>query len=532
MQTAEAEKPAAKSSGGCSSGGCSTGSCGTQMSSHDWLAYEGIANLFPSSDFVEVRFKGGRKDFFKNVGLDITIGDAVAVDTGAGMHIGYVALTGMMAELQMRKKKVEKYSLDIKSLIRIATDRDLEKLLEARNRELPTLFRTRQIVMEQKLPMKLSDIEFQADGAKATFYYSSEQRIDFRDLVRALATEFKVRVDMRQITLRQEAGRIGGIGGCGRELCCSTWITDFKGVGTSAARYQNLSLNPAKLAGQCGRLKCCLNYELDSYMAELKDIPKDVKSVQTERGEAFLVKTDIFKKRMWFTYKGENTWIEVETTRVAAIQALNRKGQKPVALTEIEERNLAAPDDALPINHDLQRMDEKYRSTGGKGGRGGRGGNRGSIGRNARGNDRNSSQRPAGNPQASTPTNAATDPRPELAPREGREQRPAREQRDQRGPRPPRPEGSRPTENRQDGNRAPRPEGNRPTQGPRSPRPERPQASGGNAPGQEGPRPPRPEQGRQPNQGGSQAPRRYGLKGRNPNGESSAEGSGAGNAEG
>ena len=490
------------------------------MSSHDWLAYEGIANLFPSSDFVEVRFKGGRKDFFKNIGLDITTGDAVVVDTGAGTHIGYVSLTGMMAELQMRKKKVEKYSLDIKSIVRIATDRDLEKLLEARNRELPTLFRTRQIVMEQKLDMKLSDIEYQADGAKATFYYSSEQRIDFRDLVRALATEFKVRVDMRQITLRQEAGRIGGIGGCGRELCCSTWITDFKGVGTSAARYQNLSLNPAKLAGQCGRLKCCLNYELDSYMAELKDIPKDVKSVLTERGEAFLVKTDIFKKRMWFAYKGENTWIEVETTRVAAIQALNRKGQKPIALTETEERNLAVPDESLPMNHDLQRMDEKYKSTSNTGGRGGRSGDRGSIGRNARGNDRNSGPRPSSSsasPSQSGDTPAT--PRPELAPREGREQRPARDQREQRGPRPARPQGSRPPENSADSNRTPRPDSNRPPQGPRPPRPDSPQAGGSISPRPESTRPPRPDQG-DPSQGNSPAPRKYGLKGRNPSGAS------------
>lgn len=362
MNTTPAPDTAAAKPKGCSSGSCGTGGC-NQLNSHDWLAYEGLADLYPTTDKLEVRFKGGRKEFFRNPsGLSLITGDPVLVEMAQGSHVGYVSMTGPLVELQMRKKKAELPEGGLRAVLRKAGTKDLDKLTEARNRELPTLFRTRQIVGEQKLPMKLSDVEFQADNTKATFYYSSEQRIDFRELVKQLGAEFKVRVEMRQISLRQEAGRIGGIGVCGRELCCSTWLTDFKSVGTSAARYQNLSLNPAKLSGQCGRLKCCLNYELDTYIQELVDIPRVEKLLQTEKGDAYLQKTDIFRKKMWFNYRGENTWHELPIARVAYLLELNKQGKKAVALTEEEEDALRAPDEALPINSDLRSMDERFRS--------------------------------------------------------------------------------------------------------------------------------------------------------------------------
>ncbi|MFY8033123.1 MAG: PSP1 domain-containing protein, partial [Flexibacteraceae bacterium] len=251
--------------GGCSTsdgtsgcgknGGCATGGC-NKMNSFDWLSdmTTTVSNRFP---IVEIRFKGGRKDFYRNINqLDLTTGDPVVLEAQGGHHLGFVSMQGELVRLQMLKKKVQADSPEIKGIYRIATQKDLDKYAESRNKELPTLFRTRQLLEDFKLNMKMSDVEFQADCSKATFYYSADDRIDFRELIKALAGEFKVRIEMRQISLRQEAGRIGGIGSCGRELCCSTWLTDFKNVTTGAARYQNLSLNPAKLSGQCGRLKC------------------------------------------------------------------------------------------------------------------------------------------------------------------------------------------------------------------------------------------------------------------------------------
>jgi len=249
---------------------------------------------------------------------------------------------------------------NIKSIYRIATEKDLSKLHEMQEKEMPLMYRTRQIIMDQKLEMKLTDVEYQADGNKATFFYSAEDRVDFRELIKVLASEFKIRVEMRQISLRQEASRLGGIGSCGRELCCSTWLTEFKSVSTTAARYQNLSLNPSKLSGQCGRLKCCLNYELDTYMEALKDIPELEAPLKTDKGEAFLQKTDIFKKILWFGYAGESSWIPVEAPRVKEILELNKKGKKPATLQEDEIKiNL---DNSEPLNSDLARMDSKYKN--------------------------------------------------------------------------------------------------------------------------------------------------------------------------
>lgn len=327
------------------------------MNVFDWLSNMDLP-MVDNFDLVEVRFKGGRKEFFRNINsLELTTGDPVIIDVPNGHHIGYVSMQGELVRLQMQKKKI-KDDDDIRSIYRIANQKDLEKYEEVKNRELPTLFRARQIINDIKLDMKLSDVEYQADNTKATFYYSADDRVDFRELIKMLAGEFKIRVEMRQISLRQEAGRLGGIGSCGRELCCSTWLSDFKSVSTTAARYQNLSLNPSKLSGQCGRLKCCLNYELETYMDALKEIPAVEKSLLTERGEAKLQKTDIFRKIMWFGYDKENTWYPVNVDRVNEIIELNKKGVKPSSLQE--DVIAVAEESATAINSDLERMDKKY----------------------------------------------------------------------------------------------------------------------------------------------------------------------------
>lgn len=308
-------------------------------------------------DIVEVRFKNGRKDFYRNTNkLDVVTGEAVIVDVQGGHHMGFISLQGELVRLQMKKKGV-KDDDQIRQIYRKASTKDLEQYEEAKKREMPALYRTRNIILEQKLAMKLTDIEFQSDNTKATFFYSADERVDFRELIKILASEFKIRVEMRQISLRQEAGRLGGIGSCGRELCCSTWLTEFKSVSTSAARYQNLSLNPSKLSGQCGRLKCCLNYELDTYMEALEDIP-EVTKLKTKKGDAKLEKTDIFRKLMWFSFAEENTWYPIATDRVKEIIALNKKGELPETLTE-DVFELEVKDTA--INRDLERMDEKFR---------------------------------------------------------------------------------------------------------------------------------------------------------------------------
>ena len=348
------------SSGG--TGGCqNNGTCGTsdcnKMNSFDWLTQMGIPQL-DQFDIVEVKFKGGRKEYFRNVDyLPLHTGDPIVVDVPSGHHIGHVSLQGELVRLQMQKRKVRNDD-NITRIYRVATQKDMEKWEEAKSREVPTLYRCKQIVDEYGLNMKMSDVEFQADNSKATFYYSAEDRIDFRELIKSLAGEFKVRVEMRQISLRQEAGRLGGIGVCGRELCCSTWLVDFKNVTTSAARYQNLSLNPGKLSGQCGRLKCCLNYELDTYMDAIKDIPQVEKPLLTEKGPAKLQKTDIFRKLMWFNYNHDNDWISITCDRVREIQALNEQGVKVFDLKV--DQSTEAEDLAAQSTRELELLDKKF----------------------------------------------------------------------------------------------------------------------------------------------------------------------------
>jgi cell fate regulator YaaT (PSP1 superfamily) len=344
--------------GGCkNNGACGTGGC-NKMNVFDWLSNMDVP-MNDRFDVVEIRFKGGRKDFYRNIDkLQLTTGDPAIVEVPNGHHLGYVSMQGELVRLQMQKKKVANDS-DIKKIYRLAHQKDLERYEDVQKRENPTLYRTREIIRQMKLDMKLSDVEYQADNTKATFYYSAEERVDFRELIKVLAGEFKIRVEMRQISLRQEAGRLGGIGVCGRELCCSTWLSDFKNVATSAARYQNLSLNPSKLSGQCGRLKCCLNYELETYMEALQDIPKLEEPLLTDQGAAKLQKTDIFRKIMWFGYSEENTWYPLNVDRVNEILRLNREGKKPASL---EENVVAEKEPVSALNRDLENLDRKFKN--------------------------------------------------------------------------------------------------------------------------------------------------------------------------
>lgn len=361
--------------GSCSSGGCGTngtavagcgskGSCGTggcnKMNVFDWLSHMDV----PSGqrfDVIEVKFKGGRKEYFRNINqLEFVTGDYVVCEMASGQHIGTVSLQGELVRLQMKRKNVQ-INDDLHVIYRIATEKDLDKFTQAMAREMPTLYRTREIIREMKLNMKLSDVEYQSDNTKTTFYYSSEERVDFRELIKMLASEFKVRIEMRQISLRQEASRLGGLGSCGRELCCSTWLTDFKNISTAAARYQNLSLNPAKLSGQCGRLKCCLNYELETYIDALRDIPTVDAPLKTKKGVATLQKTDIFKKIMWFGFDKDTNWYPVPIDKVLEIIELNKKDIIPESL-DILTPEPEKGADKLPgkLNSDLENLDKKY----------------------------------------------------------------------------------------------------------------------------------------------------------------------------
>ncbi|MDR6299709.1 PSP1 domain-containing protein [Mesonia maritima] len=332
--------------GSCSTGkdgqpkGCkNNGSCGTdscnKLSVFDWLSNMSLPNGQAVFNCVEVRFKNGRKHFYKNVdNLSLQIGDVVATEASPGHDVGQVSLTGELVKVQMRKKRVKEDSDEVLKIYRKASQKDIDVWTEARNREEQIKKRAREIAIRLNLRMKISDIEFQGDGSKATFYYTAEDRVDFRQLIKEFAYEFKTRIEMKQIGFRQEAARLGGIGSCGRELCCSTWLTDFRSVTTSAARYQQLSLNPQKLAGQCGKLKCCLNYELDSYLDALKEFPKQDTKLQTQKGTAVCQKIDIFKGSLWYAYEGEwMNWHELKTDQVKKILEA-AKNKKPVASLE------------------------------------------------------------------------------------------------------------------------------------------------------------------------------------------------------
>ena len=325
-----------KSNGNCGSGTCGSGS--NKLAVFDWLSNMTLPSGQEKFNIFEVRFKNGRKHFYKNPdNLPVTMGDIVAVEGSPGHDIGTVSLAGELVKVQMKKHKITEDHEDVKKIYRKASQRDIDIWQQSRAKEEETQRKGREILGRLGLQMKLSDVEYQGDGNKATFYYTAETRVDFRQLIRDLAGAFSIRVEMKQVGARQEAARLGGVGSCGRELCCSTWLTDFRKVTTSAARYQQLSLNPLKLAGQCGKLKCCLNFELDTYLDALKTFPKQDLVLKTEKGEAVFVKMDIFKNHLWYTYKEERfKWFRLTLEQVLEIIALNKNNEKSISLEEYE----------------------------------------------------------------------------------------------------------------------------------------------------------------------------------------------------
>ena len=326
------------SPGGCQShGSCSSGSC-NRMNVHDWLANLPFSDPESGCRIVEVSFNNGsRKDYFKNTTTYFfEKGDMIAVEGVSGFDVGSVNMTGELVRLQLKKNNVKEESADIKKILRRANETDLNKCKETKAREKDVMIRSRAIAKQLNLDMKVAEVEIQADGRKATFFYIADDRVDFRELIKIFAGEFKVKVEMKQIGARQEAGKVGGIGSCGRELCCSTWLTDFKSVNTNAARYQNLSINQTKLSGQCGRLKCCLNYELDTYLDALQNFPDDCDMIEVARNRAFLVKKDIFRNLMWYTMPDSNKQYPLTIESAKKIKALNRQGIKPDELETVE----------------------------------------------------------------------------------------------------------------------------------------------------------------------------------------------------
>jgi cell fate regulator YaaT (PSP1 superfamily) len=321
-----------KNNGGCSSGGCN------RMNTYDWLANLPFSDPESTCKIIEVSFNNGsRKDFFRNTTVHLfEKGDLVSVEGVSGYDIGTVVMTGEMVRLQMKKRGINEFDGDMKKALRRPSDKDIEIWEQNKSREKEGLIRSRAIARQLNLNMKLSEVEIQADGRKATFFYIADDRVDFRELIKVFAREFKVKVEMRQIGARQEAAKVGGIGSCGRELCCSTWLTDFKSVNTTAARYQNLSINQSKLSGQCGRLKCCLNYELDTYLDALQHFPENADILQVSKGIATLIKKDIFRNLMWYVLPDSNKQYPVTIERVHKIKQQNEQGVIPDELEAVE----------------------------------------------------------------------------------------------------------------------------------------------------------------------------------------------------
>ena len=338
--------------------------CGRQdnkLNTYDWLA--DIPGNAEEQDMVEVQFKNTRKGYYKNSNrLPLEKGDIVAVEASPGHDIGTVTLTGRLVPLQMKKANI-KPDAEIRRVYRKAKPVDMEKYEEAKSREHNTMIRSRQIAADLGLQMKIGDVEYQGDGNKAIFYYIADERVDFRQLIKVLAEAFRVRIEMKQIGARQEAGRIGGIGPCGRELCCATWMTNFVSVSTSAARYQDISLNPQKLAGQCAKLKCCLNYEVDAYVECQKRLPSKELTLETLNGTYYYFKADILKGTI--TYSTDKSFLANEATitakRAFEIINMNRRGEKPEKLEDIFRQDNARPKDLLE-QESLTRFDKSKNS--------------------------------------------------------------------------------------------------------------------------------------------------------------------------
>ncbi len=346
-----------KNNGACGAGGC------TKLPVFDWLAGMNLPAGMTPFDIVEVRFKNSRKEYFRTAGVEgLAVGDAVAVEASSGHDLGMVSMSGELVKMQLKRLQIRLEDVT-KKVYRKARPVDIEKWQKAVDREVSTMMRSRAIAIELKLNMKISDVEFQGDGTRAIFYYTADERVDFRELIKIYADEFRVRIEMKQIGARQESGRLGGIGTCGRELCCSTWLRDFRSVNTGAARYQQLSLNPQKLAGQCGKLKCCLNYELDAYLDAISDFPPVNHKLDTQKGVAFPQKTDIFRKQIFYTLPDDpGNFIAVPLQRVKLIIEMNKRGEKPENLLNAKDIpvKVAEPDYENVVGQDsLTRFDRK-----------------------------------------------------------------------------------------------------------------------------------------------------------------------------
>lgn len=481
--------------GGCkSNGGCSTGGC-NRLNVHNWLADLPLYDSAKPYPVIEVSFsKGSRKEFFRNNTHHILEkNDWIAVEGVSGYDVGQVSLTGELVKLQLKKYGVSENSV-VKRVLHPATEEEMTARNANKEREAEVLIRSRAIAKTLKLEMKLCEVEIQADGKKGTFFYTADQRVDFRELIKLYANDFKLKVEMKQIGARQESGKVGGIGSCGRELCCSTWLTDFKSVNTTAARYQNLSINQTKLSGQCGRLKCCLNYELDTYMDALSVFPHHAESLETVKGVAHLQKRDIFKNLMWYSFSDNNKQYPLSIERVKEIMKMNKEGQKaedlqPVEL-EVKTDKAGLPKADMGFVNDVGHVTLKALEKNNKKKK------QGSKSQNPNSKTQGQGQ------QGSKPQNPNGKPQGEGGNKpQGNQQGGGRPQgnRPERGPRPQGQEqGNKPQNQGQEGGnrpeRAPRPQGqeggNRPERGPRGPKPQqqpKPNAEGG-AP-QGGPKP-------------------------------------------
>lgn len=331
----------------------------TKLNTYDWLC--DVPDAANATDYVEVQFKNTRKGYYlNNTKIPLEKGDVVAVEASPGHDIGTVTLTGKLVLLQMKKNNARTEGTEVKKVYRKAKPNDIEKFEEAKAKEHATMIRSRQIATELGLNMKIGDVEYQGDGNKAIFYYIADERVDFRQLIKVLADAFRVRIEMKQIGARQEAGRIGGIGPCGRELCCSSWMTSFVSVATGAARYQDISMNPQKLAGQCAKLKCCINYEVDSYVEAQKRLPSREMVLETKDSNYYHFKTDIFKREI--TYSTDRSFaanlVTISADRAFDIIGMNKRGNKPVNL-EGETKPEAPKRDAQDIlgQESLTRFD-------------------------------------------------------------------------------------------------------------------------------------------------------------------------------
>lgn len=432
-----------KEGGGCSPAGCkSNGTCGTSgcnsLNTLDWFSDIDMPTGYETYGIVEVRFGGGRKEYYHNPNkLDLFIGDYVCVDSSVGFDIGSISATGEIVRLQVKKKNLTRPGVELGNIIRVSSQPEMDKYWECKDKENATLERARTICLEMGLKMKLSDIDLQGDGRKVIFFYTAEERVDFRELIRKFANEFRVKIEMRHVSYREEASRLGGVGVCGRTLCCSTWLTDYKLVNNYSIRIQNLSLNMEKLNGQCGRLKCCLNFELDTYLEAVSEFPKHkITRIETVDGVASSKKTDILKREMWFAYDKSQSWVPLPLERVNEMLAMNKDGEKAPSLLTIREQldnerseakleeldymDMLDVDDMLKddIEFDKPRQEKPKNKRHGKGGkynkpRGKRPHNKSANGNNpnkpANGNNPNKSRRPGNKPN---PNNRNKDTKP------------------------------------------------------------------------------------------------------------------------